>query len=585
MNVMNLIRNHLLPNLPWFSPKRSIHAKLLILFLFIALIPLILLGMLTYFKSAKVINSQFGDYGQYAVKQLQQQMDSSLKQMDLITGDILSYLVNPALYDYRLGEPNTFSEYIDQRNLRDFIRFHSLPGIKGIFVISPTGYHVGSKNTLEPGVLMEKPWWKAVPDHIQGKYWFGFYESDFYNDQSDPGTSIGLVVPIHERYDLPRGSRIYVEIDAESMLQIFHSYEKDTHSHLKISNGQGETIYQTSGDFKAHDDDVMWEQTVRTTGWRIESRISYLQFYSASGIIRTYTMIVIGISLFLVLVLAYLFSLKIAAPIKKLMKSMHAAGTGNLDIRIKVDSQDELGRLSNRFNSMLIQIQSLVANIRKTETLKKEAELRAFQYQINPHLLFNTLNSIQWKARLSGSKDVEQMLYHLIMVMEGSLNSPEEFITLEEELQVVGHFLKIQQYRYGNVFTCTIDANPSTLPCLIPKMTLQPLLENIFFHSFEDGTGSIRISIEDQGDHLQLLLEDDGKGISQENMASLFKVKERKKGRGGLGLNNVDQKFKLHFGSEYGLSISSELGIKTTVRILWPRKEASDDSGYQSIDY
>lgn len=215
--------------------------------------------------------------------------------------------------------------------------------------------------------------------------------------------------------------------------------------------------------------------------------------------------------------------------------------------------------------------------VEQSERLKKEAELKAFHYQINPHLLFNTLNSIQWKARLQGAEDIRQMLYHLTMVLEGNLDISQELISLGRELRMIEHFLKIQEIRYGSAFSYEQTCDEEFKPYLIPRMTLQPLFENIFFHGFEDGKGKISLSVREEGEHLLLTLSDDGAGITAEKLRALMLAKPESKpqGRGGLGVQNANQKFKLHFGQQYGLTVHSTKGEGTTIVIRWPKKEES----------
>lgn len=256
---------------------------------------------------------------------------------------------------------------------------------------------------------------------------------------------------------------------------------------------------------------------------------------------------------------------------------MQKVSFGKLDTRTPIEGKDELGSLDISFNRMVTGVQSLIGEVEQSERLKKEAELRAFHYQINPHLLFNTLNSIQWKARLEGAEDIRQMLYHLTMVLEGNLDISQELVTVGRELRMIEHFLKIQEIRYGDVFRYKLDCEQSLRQYVIPRMTLQPLFENIFFHAFVDGKGEINMKITEKQGDLLLTLQDNGAGITEEKLAKLFLHGEKRSGRGGLGVRNADQKFKLHFGPMYGLFVHSVKGEGTIITIRWPKREESSD--------
>ncbi|KAG2862397.1 hypothetical protein PC115_g25642, partial [Phytophthora cactorum] len=186
---------------------------------------------------------------------------------------------------------------------------------------------------------------------------------------------------------------------------------------------------------------------------------------------------------------------------------MQKVSFGKLDTRMPIEGKDELGSLDMSFNRMVSGVQSLVQEVEQSERLKKEAELKAFHYQINPHLLFNTLNSIQWKARLEGADDIRQMLYHLTMVLEGNLDISQELITVGRELRMIEHFLKIQEIRYGNVFSYELNCEDSLKQYLIP-----------------------------QKNELLLTLRDNGAGMTEEKRERLLVPDPNRRGRGGLGV-------------------------------------------------
>jgi len=153
-----------------------------------------------------------------------------------------------------------------------------------------------------------------------------------------------------------------------------------------------------------------------------------------------------------------------------------------------------------------------------------------------------------------------------------NLNFSDELIPVKKELQTIKHYLKVQEVRYGHTFEYLEAVDSECLDYLIPRMTLQPLFENIFFHAFEDGQGKIELVINAKPDHLELLLTDNGKGMNEETATKLLApAHPDDKGR-GIGVYNVDQRIKLHFGMEYGLSIESVVGMKTIFRITWPKR-------------
>ncbi|MDQ6419775.1 sensor histidine kinase [Paenibacillus sp. LHD-117] len=560
------------------SPRKSIRFKLVSFFLIVAIIPLLSLGFLSYRTSSDLLHVQFGKFGQNAVGQLQSQLDAQLKQMALTASYIHSYLLDPAKSVITEEIPKSYSQIQEKNNLEDFLKALKTEAHAGIFIVTQSGYYYG-ENALQTRELERESWWNDIPPSHRGPYWAGLYEPRHYSkSHGNPANRLlGLVVPIRNQEGPLRDSRILVEMKADGIYRQLEAFERDMNANLTIRDAGGRAIYESGTDYAPRENDVIWTKRLQENNWTIEARVPYEQFYQSSTVIRFYTYIGIGLSALLALLLAFLLSSRFTFRIKRLKESMNKAGTGRLGTRIDVDSDDELGVLGRSFNNMLGQIQSLVDEVTLTEQLKKEAELRAIHYQINPHLLFNTLNSIQWKARLQGNEEIRQMLYHLTMVLEGSLDIRQELVTVERELAMIDHFLHIQRIRYGDVFRYESDVDGSALGCLIPRMSLQPLFENIFFHAFEDGEGAIALQLREEGGLLVLTLSDNGTGMAEERRRTVLDPGAKRIGRGGLGVGNVDQKFKLHFGPAYGLSIESAAGEGTTITIVWPKKGAESD--------
>ncbi|MFB9330036.1 histidine kinase [Paenibacillus aurantiacus] len=583
---MNFIRK-LLNSRLLSGSYRSIRTKMLFCFLIVTIIPLLSLGAMSYYQSAKVINSQFGKYGENAVAQLEQQTSSYLNRMNQTTETIYAYLLDPARADLGEQAPTTYEDIMDKNDLESLLKALKNDRTIDIYIITPTGYYYG-ENDLDVAKLGRIPAWQAMANSRADKYWLGFYPQNHgMKDTADAGLPVlGLAVPINNPYGALRGSNILIEENAEELLHMFRLFEQDTKAHLRIRDPQSRVIYETPAAFTPQSSDIIWNQTIAVNGWNMEARLPAASFYRSSGIIRSNTILVALVSCLLAFGLAYLFSNRFTARIRRLKDAMQKVSFGKLHTRTPVEAKDELGSLDVSFNNMVGGVQTLIGEIERSERLKKEAELKAFHYQINPHLLFNTLNSIQWKAKLAGAEDIRRMLYHLTILLEGNLDISQELIPIGRELAIIEHFLKIQEIRHGSVFTYELECDEQLKRYLIPRMTLQPLFENIFFHGFEDGEGSIQLTIREAGNHLLLTLSDNGAGIPAEKLARLLLPNQAKpKGRGGLGVQNADQKFKLHFGLQYGLTVQSVQEEGTTILIEWPKREENlhgndeDDQG------
>jgi two-component system sensor histidine kinase YesM len=286
-------------------------------------------------------------------------------------------------------------------------------------------------------------------------------------------------------------------------------------------------------------------------------------------------------------ILSYLFSKQFSSKILKLKLAIDEVSNGIFDKKLPIQPKDEIGKLSFHFNRMVSKIKQLMEEIKKSEEVKREAELKAVHYQINPHLLFNTLNTIQWKARIDGNHEISKMLFHLTKVLQGNLNFTIGLISLEEELEAIHHFLIIQELRYGPNFTCKIEMDKKLEQALIPRMTLQPMLENIFFHAFEDGQGDIHIEINEKTDCFELILKDNGKGMSKQRLETIFSPPTSETNVRGIGMYNVKQKFIIHFGKNHRIIADSIEGQGTIISIYWPKRwvgESERNTDYQSVN-
>lgn len=224
-----------------------------------------------------------------------------------------------------------------------------------------------------------------------------------------------------------------------------------------------------------------------------------------------------------------------------------------------------------------------------TDILNKQAELDALQSQINPHFLYNTLDSIRGQALSEGAEDIADMTEALSTFFRYSISNRNNVVTLEEELENVRNYFMIQQFRFNNRFRLEILPVPQELlnSCRLPKLTLQPILENTIIHGMEEkiGPGTIHIRVTWTDARTVITISDDGTGMSEE---TLLHLQEKLRGEApvplkrakgsGIALTNVNRRIKLLFGSDYGLRVMSTLGIGTDVEITLPRSEGAGDA-------
>ena len=280
-------------------------------------------------------------------------------------------------------------------------------------------------------------------------------------------------------------------------------------------------------------------------------------------------------------------------PIIDMQTAMRSVEEGDLAVRLDVRGQNETAKLAASFNHMVETIQELMNSIYEKQARLRKLELRALQAQIHPHFLYNSLDSIMWLFRMDRKEDGITMMQNLAVLFRISLSKGHELIPVRSELQHLNSYISILSLRYSSRFRARIDADESLYDCISLKLMLQPLVENSVYHgiSVEKPMIHIRVSVTEDEEDLLFCVEDDGAGMSQEQLESLQhnitqppnegNVQQDYRG-GGYGLCNVDERIKIYFGQEYGLSIDSAPGAGTAVTIRIPKRPASGPDMGQS---
>ena len=261
-------------------------------------------------------------------------------------------------------------------------------------------------------------------------------------------------------------------------------------------------------------------------------------------------------------------------PIQVLAQAAGRISKGDLDARADVDSRDEIAVLADRFNDMAGNIQTLVVKVREDEQKMRKADLRLLQEQINPHFLYNTLDNIVWLIEGNEPDEAVEMVVTLSEFFRLVLSKGKEFITIRQEEQHISSYLQIQGKRYHDILDYHIYIDPGIYEYQIPKLTLQPLVENALYHGikYKRSRGMIEITGTQEGENLYLTVADDGVGMNEEELKKLEKEISRpcKETESGFGLANVNERIRMYFGAEFGMKIWSEKGSGTRITIEIP---------------
>lgn len=357
---------------------------------------------------------------------------------------------------------------------------------------------------------------------------------------------------------------------------IYHPKQKMIYTHLMEENNKVAAQYEDGShmeNFRGEERAVV-VKTVGYTGWKIISVTPIKEIAINLNQFKFFTFLILGVSVIVIIIGNVLISEKVTNPIRKLEKSVRDLENGNLDSDIYTGGSHEIQHLGKTITSMVNQMKYLMDDIVKEQEEKRKSELDALQSQINPHFLYNTLDSIVWMVESERYSEAISMVTALASLFRISLSKGKNIISIKDEMEHANNYLKIQKVRYKDQFRIIIDIDPIIEEYSTIKLIVQPLLENAIYYGVESmrDEGIITIKGYEEGEDIYIEVSDNGMGIPFEEQSLLLTDNNRIRKRGsGIGLINVHQRIKLYFGNEYGLQIQSELDEGTTILIHLPK--------------
>ena len=403
------------------------------------------------------------------------------------------------------------------------------------------------------------------------------------------------------------GGILLVDMNFSGIRQIFTEINSRGMGYVYLVNNDGELIYHPKQNLifsnmlkennlmaSRYDDGVHEERfqgeertvivkTVGYTGWKIVSVTPKADLVRDFDSTKIMAVIIIILAVTLMIFANQFVALQIAKPLKKLENSLQGIGV-DLRPEIYIGGSPEIQHLGETIRSMVEQLRELTDDIVREQEEKRKSELDALQSQINPHFLYNTLDSIMWMIESERYEEAISMVHALGKLFRISLSKGKNIITVGDELLHAGSYLDIQKYRYKNKFTSYFDVEEGIEKYKTIKLIIQPLIENAIYYGMEymDGEGEIYIRAYTRGNDLFMEVQDNGPGMPREQVEKLLLEDTETRSKGsGIGLRNVHQRIQLYCGWDYGLEIVSEPDEGTTVRIHLPKTEqtASEEGG------
>lgn len=564
----------------------SIRSRLILYFLFLVLLPTTIISITVYNKSADIITRNVNTSIENNLNLVQDNLDQRFTSAN---NSMIALYLNTEFADLISSNRPTDSTGIinELAALNKILENFPANGTSGssfvpmLYMLNRPEYtqYNFSRRVFNIDQISLKPWYLAIPaksdftvvglSSLDSRFTIKFAKRLFgiRHAQLPFAGLLTIDIPVSEfstlldHYKPTPGSRIYIvdqtgtiAISPEEGLIGQNISTRDYFSKISPADADSGTFHSFRHVISGEKMLVSY-QNIQATGWTILSFSPVSELNGELASFQRVMYVVIGICMLVSLTMALLLSENISAPIRKFIQSMSHAESGNFNIIIRYRRKDEFSYLFNRYNKLLQQIKALIDKLYVTELRKKEAELKTLQAQINPHFLYNTLDSINWLAINHNVPEISSMVTSLSDFFRYSLSKGRNIIPLRDELKQVESYLGIQQFRFQDKLEYELEeVDPRLLTeCLVVKLSIQPLVENAIIHGIQQrrGKGKIRIRVTSAQEVLFVSVFDDGVGADPERLNLL--LTDQQPGNQSYGIRNVHTRIQQFFGEAYGI--------------------------------
>lgn len=567
----------------------TLRMKLGLMAIFLVLIPFLVISI-TYSKTVReVIRNTYTNTAIQSVNETSENLSFVLNDVEefssviISNNELLTMLRNKEQYsrDDFLNVMRTFLTSRDDIKALDMVignQVYSI-GAKKKAVITTEG-HVPEKGNGKPNWIQTRNYTIEILSGEFHKYYFSLSRRIIdYNTLEDYGyMTIYLEESnIEEIYaNLLEDNVGETFVIARDGTMISHSDKKKIGSTIRHNPYADEIIDSsvTSGylQYKRGVDIMAIYSTLKTNDWKVVHIIPTNYLYQELNQLQKNLLLGGVVYAIAIIIFIMFFSFRYTEPMMKMMRTMKLVERGDFSVRTEIMSRDEVGQLGESLNNMIGEMEFLIDRLIKEEQYKREVELEALHAQINPHFLYNTLNTIKWMAKIQGNVSVSKAITALVKLLRTSTNLGRDMITLGEEIEYVKNYMLIQRLRFNDSVKINYQLQEGIDNYLIPKLILQPIVENAIIYGAVENEQDITITIKAEAieSDLVISIEDDGPGIEDDVLKQIFKTNNDRHRFSKVGLNNVNQRIKLYCGSDYHLEIKTLIGQGTTVIVRIP---------------
>jgi two-component system sensor histidine kinase YesM len=570
-----------------FRHFHSIVVQLFLLFFIGMTVPILVMGYLSYDKSSSIVEEQVGKVATLTITQVSDKLNLFFKKVD----DSSMMVLNSKVVQNVLENKNLYETTLKLRDGKDMLTSIMInsPEIIDIYIfdVKRSNSLLSSDSISSVPDQWDSDWYQAILKANGKAVWFGLSETSYVRKTETGFPVFGLGRAIRSWRTGKVIGVMFFEIKADTLNRELNRVKFGDTGYIYVVNDGNRyfyhpdaSMYGVESKFSFPMQKMVYIVDGRNTlmiperldnGWYLVGVVRLAELSADSASIRKFTMWIALGCILLAVGMGYYVTRRIGNPLVHLSRLMRKGEEGDLSVRSRYVGSNEIGQLGSSFNNMIARIALLIEQIGKEESEKKKAEIRALRYQINPHFLYNTLNSIRWMAKLNRCGDVDKAVTTLVHLLEGSLERNGVFIRLGDELELLEKYMIIQEYRYDNGIKLNIRCPGELRQVPIPRMLLQPIVENAIFHGIapKDDAGTIDIEVEQTVRDVIIRITDDGVGIDEDRLELLLATDRERhnKGMTNIGLQHVHQTIQLYYGSGYGLTVSSKKNEGTEVRI------------------
>lgn len=567
----------------------SISKRIVILILLVSVLPILLVGSFGYLQARSAIYRTAADYNQKLVDIIKQNITLRLQEFVNLSDElILNTTVRNALESYE--DMNSTQKYWTVQNIYSEVRskYTRIADICDIRIVTVNNLPIYSTGFLYLNSEQDLLNYQRISQSKEPLLW--------YTTQYDDMPYIVLSRKITNLSTRDVLGYIIIHINADVLDELYSRFNLDNSAYIVLLDSFGSTLPGTGTltaeqektfsdiltlektddiqQYEGSSEDFIYYSAMEELGLTlvtsIPNRVLTAPIQNMFGAILLFLLVCI---LLCIIVSRYIWK-SITGPLTKLVAYIKDTSELKFDTDFSDNSRDELGFMAQSYNNIVKIMKNMVTQIEQEQEDKRKAEIRLLQAQINPHFLFNTLDSLRFTAMMSRADTVSEGLSSLSHILRNSIIDDNSYITVSDEIRCIEDYIVIQKIRYGEFIELHKQIEPGTDDCLIMKFLLQPIVENSIIHGMQKKeTLDITIQTERKDDQIEIIISDNGSGFDMDEKIDKETNIIKSSKMSGIGLENVKQRLELEFRTEQSFTIYSEKGVGTTVTIRYPFKK------------